>query len=426
MILCGAISLLAGILLVLWKNRMTPVVKKALLLLLVFSVLGLFAAFRIRQNPVLVDGFRLWRNPSGEGDYEQKLIVKAEDEEEKSEIVINVPEQKWTSEEEKAYLAAAEDEITAEFPRENESVECVREAVLLRDSYQEGRVEAEWKFEPENVVDTKGNVTAVSIPEEGILAEAVVTLACGESQEYYSFPFRVYAPVLDAQEKFLKELQGIVAKEGKKEGEEYLSLPQRVAGTNVTFLTEKNYLPEKMVLFGIVIALLLPAAEQSRKREEKKKRERELLLEYPDMVSKLALLLGAGMSLSGAWERIVSSYLSGRKTGKKKCLPIYEEMKITLYEIQSGAGEIKAYQHFGEHCGLQRYHRFSNMLVQNLKKGNRKLMDTLLQEADASFEERKSLAKKLGEEAGTKMLFPMLVLLVMMMALILFPAFLFF
>jgi len=41
----------------------------------------------------------------------------------------------------------------------------------------------------------------------------------------------------------------------------------------------------------------------SRKQEEQKKRKMLLELEYPDLVSKLALLLGAGMTLQGAFRK---------------------------------------------------------------------------------------------------------------------------
>ena len=39
-----------------------------------------------------------------------------------------------------------------------------------------------------------------------------------------------------------------------------------------------------------------------------------------------------------------------------------------------------------------------------------------------AFEERKNMAKKYGEEAGTKMLFPMIVMLVVVMGIIMLPA----
>ena len=46
------------------------------------------------------------------------------------------------------------------------------------------------------------------------------------------------------------------------------------------------------------------------------------------------------------------------------------------------------------------------------------------QEAEEAFEERKSMARKLGEEAGTKMLFPMMMMFGIIIVIIMIPAFL--
>ena len=63
------------------------------------------------------------------------------------------------------------------------------------------------------------------------------------------------------------------------------------------------------------------------------------------------------------------------------------------------------------------------MLSQNLKKGTKGLAPLLKQEADNAFEERKSLAKRLGEEAGTRMLLPMFLMLAVVLVIIVVPAF---
>ena len=43
-------------------------------------------------------------------------------------------------------------------------------------------------------------------------------------------------------------------------------------------------------------------------------------------------------------------------------------------------------------------------------------------ESSESFRERKETAKRLGEEAGTKMLFPMLLMMAIVFAIIMVPA----
>ena len=51
-------------------------------------------------------------------------------------------------------------------------------------------------------------------------------------------------------------------------------------------------------------------------------------------------------------------------------------------------------------------------------------MEQLNEEADRVFVERKNTARRLGEEAGTKMLVPMMIMLVIVMGIVIIPAFL--
>ncbi|MDE7233218.1 MAG: secretion protein F, partial [Lachnospiraceae bacterium] len=62
-------------------------------------------------------------------------------------------------------------------------------------------------------------------------------------------------------------------------------------------------------------------------------------------------------------------------------------------------------------------------LSQNIRKGSNDLLRLLGQEADTAFAERKNLAKKLGEEAGTKLLIPMMMMLCIVMVIIMIPAY---
>lgn len=51
-------------------------------------------------------------------------------------------------------------------------------------------------------------------------------------------------------------------------------------------------------------------------------------------------------------------------------------------------------------------------MSQNLRKGTKGLSELLKLESIQAFEERKARAKRLGEEAGTKLLLPMFLMLV--------------
>ena len=143
-----------------------------------------------------------------------------------------------------------------------------------------------------------------------------------------------------------------------------------VNGHTLDWKNKESNLPIQLFLLGMVIVCLLPVLEKEREKEAKEKRQAQLMREYSEMVNKLALLLGAGMTLQGAWRQITKNYSEEKikKRGGERI--VYEEMLIAQREIENGKGEIKAYEAFGERCELQKYRKLSSYLVQNLKKGN--------------------------------------------------------
>ena len=128
------------------------------------------------------------------------------------------------------------------------------------------------------------------------------------------------------------------------------------------------------------------------------------------------------MTIRNAWEKIVQNYEQQKESMGKR--PLYEEMLVTLHEIQGGVSESEAYERFGKRCGTSTYMKFGAMLSQNLRKGSKGISDILRMEAIQSFENRKSTAKRLGEEAGTKLLMPMLGMLAVVFIMVMVPAFL--
>lgn len=160
--------------------------------------------------------------------------------------------------------------------------------------------------------------------------------------------------------------------------------------------------------------------EQRLKEQENWKKR--MLLEYPEFVSKLSLLLGAGMTVLAAFTRMDKVYwkFEEEKTGKMH--PAYVLLHQMLIDIDNGKSQQRAYQSFGENCKLQPYRKLASLILSCQQMGNKKLTQRLNEEADRVFSERKHLARKLGEEAGTKMLFPMMLMMLLIMGLILVPA----
>ena len=123
-----------------------------------------------------------------------------------------------------------------------------------------------------------------------------------------------------------------------------------------------------------------------------------------------------------AWKKIITDYeTKGKARGERY---IYEEMIRTAREMDSGVMESESYERFGRRCQVQEYMRLGALLSQNLRKGTKGLTQMLRMEAIQAFEERKARAKRLGEEAGTKLLAPMFLMLAVVLVIVIVPAFL--
>ncbi len=145
-----------------------------------------------------------------------------------------------------------------------------------------------------------------------------------------------------------------------------------------------------------------------------KKRRTDIQLDFPDFINKLTLLINAGMTVSGAWRRIAED--------SKRDGPLYQELKETLAEIRGGKPEIQSYEDFAKRCRIPQVTKFISIIIQNLKKGNSELIPILRLQAGECWDMRKSTARRLGEEASTKLLFPMMIMFIAILIIVAVPA----
>ena len=153
-----------------------------------------------------------------------------------------------------------------------------------------------------------------------------------------------------------------------------------------------------------------------------KEKEQEEKRKYPEILQKITLYLEAGLTVRAAVNKIAEDYEQTRKKGAKE-QAAYEELLIAVREIRMGVSEGAAYEKFGKRTGVREYIRLSTFLTQNVKKGSTMLLQQLHEEAKEAEELRMRNARKLCEEASTKLLLPMIMLLLVVMILIMFPAF---
>lgn len=364
------------------------------------------------------------RQEPGQGDEEIELMLDAGEILENYSYSLNVEAQKVTKEQAGEYFAGAKAEIEETFCSENESFESITQPVQIKESYQDGMVTAEWSFDNYEVIDLEGNLLEDALTGEGTLVNAQVELTCGAYEEIYSFGFVVYPAKKTPQEEILSQILENLENQMAEEGNDTIELPEEINGVSLSWRREKPHYALKVLLFGGVVVVLLNLSKREKQQKEEEQRKRQMELEYPEIVSKMVILLGSGMSVSQMWNRISAQYLTKRQKKQIKENPAYEEILRTWREIEDGESERTAIEKFGRRTGIRCYHRLSQLLIQNMEKGVQGIYEQLEQEAEDSFRERKQAARKIGEEAGTKLLIPMIIMLGVVMAVVIVPAFL--
>lgn len=305
---------------------------------------------------------------------------------------------------------------------ENESTEHVEKDLMLVEELPGYPFQIEWESGNYSLIDAEGKLQEAVIPESGEQVGLNAIFTCEDFRAEYLFYIRLYPETLTEKElKEQKILEAVERAEAESGEEEMLFLPTETEGETLSWRSRQD-MTWLLVVFGTVgTAFLVYFLKDEDLKKEIKKREEQMLFAYPEMVSRLSIYLGAGMTLKSAWEKICADYERGK--GEKGSNAVYEEMNIACQEMKSGMPEMRAYEQFGRRCGVQLYSKFAALLTQNLKKGSTKLGPLLKEESRLAFAERKNAARKAGEEAGTKLLLPMMMMLCVVMMMILLPAF---
>ena len=217
-----------------------------------------------------------------------------------------------------------------------------------------------------------------------------------------------------------KELQDMIVQYNQKKNDpQYYYLPDEWNGKHLEWQQPGDTTGSLLSALGLVAAAAVVIAQKREEQAAQARRREEMLMDYPGLIMKFTLLVQAGLTARKAFQKIALDY-GKRKDGKKRAA--YEEIRIACYEMDSGISEAEAYRRFGERCGQVKYKTLSTLLIQNLQKGSRYLSDLLEKESVEAWEERKRKARVLGDTAATKLLLPMIMMLLVVMAVIMLPA----
>jgi hypothetical protein len=412
-----------------WCNKVSLVI----LILALFCLLSVIGEAGERDTRSLREGRYLTRPEYGEGSGEVVLDVTLEAleqpgprEEERMisrQITLDIAERVYTQEEVEKLFEEGKAYILESVLGSNESTDAIYENLSFCTSIPGTAIAVTWEPEDYNLIQSDGTVNNKELTE-GISTTVTAVLSYGELHTNVCLSLLIQPRRYSDEELIDKKLSSeLISSDEKTKSEQELNLPTNIDDYRLHWSEEKNPTGGNLLFLGIFLAIAMWYAKDMELKKQMKLRKEQMLIDYPEIINKFTLLVNAGMTGRQAWFKIADDYYARLLENSSPKRYAYEEMLTTAHELKLGLTESLVYEQYGRRIGLISYIKFSSLIIQNLKKGNKGFTELLKQEAMEAFEDRKEIAKRLGEEAGTKLLVPMMFMLIIVFLIILIPAF---
>jgi len=134
-------------------------------------------------------------------------------------------------------------------------------------------------------------------------------------------------------------------------------------------------------LMGPVLSLLMAYSLYDEPRAKATRRRESIARQFPNVVSKLALLVCSGMIMDRAWNETSDSNVG----------ELYTEMKKTSDELNQNIAPEAAYSNFIVRCNTKETSKLASAILQNLSKGNSEIGNLLRELSYEAWQERRHM-----------------------------------
>jgi tight adherence protein C len=166
-----------------------------------------------------------------------------------------------------------------------------------------------------------------------------------------------------------------------------------------------------MMGLGTMLVLVFVYALYDELSDRLNKRRAAISRQFPNVVSKLALLVTSGMIMDRAW----------RETAESQNLELYQEMLKTSEELDNLVEPTTAYSRFMDRCNTKETTKLAAAIIQNQSKGNAEIGALLKNMASDAWQERRHTAKRDSEAANSKLMIPTMLLFIAILVMLMVP-----
>lgn len=389
--------------------------RKEMLLLIIGAIfLVVLCAVKDVKNSRL-DGNKVVRNNTEKGKKELVLQMKRE-EGGWEDVILELYPKEYSKEELEGLFVLACEELEEVIRNQNENLNSVSSDLNLLQEIEGYPFSLSWTSSNPQIISEDGQILYVS-KDIDEMVELKAVFQYEDWEKTYSLWIHVMGT---SKEDFVMSLEETLKEEeSRTRKKEAFYLPKSFREVSLQW----RYLPgNSAIILGILLFTIIPFISYEKDREiyqKTKKRKEQLQEDFPEFISKLVLFIEAGMNIRSAIFQIVADE---EKKERKIQRFLYIELMYICKQMKNGLPETEAYKLLGKRCNLPSYKKLSGLLVQNLQKGGSNISDMLRNESNKAGEEQKRQIQKKGEEMGTKLLFPMMIMLGIVMVFIMVPA----
>ncbi len=165
-------------------------------------------------------------------------------------------------------------------------------------------------------------------------------------------------------------------------------------------------------IFVVIITFLLIKGLDNKIR----KKQEQIIIELPEFINKITLLINAGETIQQA---IIRSVKQKRNLENSY---LYQELQISINQMENGIPFNQVLEDLSKRSSMQEISIFTTTVLLNHRRGGNDLVTALNRLSQELWGKRMSLCRILGEQASSKLVFPMVLIFIVVMIIIATPA----
>ncbi|HEU5140382.1 MAG TPA: type II secretion system F family protein [Bacillales bacterium] len=166
---------------------------------------------------------------------------------------------------------------------------------------------------------------------------------------------------------------------------------------------------------GCMITVIVPVLMIRKLDRCETERKNAILMELPELVNKVILLANAGENVQRVLIRCADS--KGNTNH-----PLYLELKVAANRLSNNEPFPLVMNDLSKKCGIQEVSVFTTTILLNYRKGGQDLVLSLRELSRDLWKKRTAITKTKGEQASSKLVFPLVMIFIAVMIIVGWPA----